>query len=183
MTCRDCNKKASPVVLQGSLGLEEYTWKSICCRCERSLEEAIRSWIPTKYGAGQRVRGGRVDCAQLIFGLLDQLNRNPEPSLMPRFSPDAAVHDPRPYTAVVLAGKKAFGLRVVRDRTIEPGDVILTRSTWDRLSPRRPGHAMMAGVRRGTAVHAIPNTGVTMTTLAVTTGILRILRPEGKNKW
>lgn len=140
-------------------------------------------WKGTPYMAGVRVRGVGVDCAQLVPAFLDHMFRRLMSTEIPRMSGDVGVHNHRAAWGTVKAVRLGYPSRVVRDGTIEPGDIIITRSTADWEGPARHGHAMIAMPERGTALHSVPLAGVTLTSLSVTRGgIVRIYRLE-KHSW
>ena len=75
------------------------------------------------------------------------------------------------------------GCEVVRNGTIQPGDLIVTKAEIHPDAPNRIAHAMIAGADRWTAYHAVPKIGVNQTSLACSRGILRVYRPNRKDLW
>jgi len=159
-------------------------WFSIDRLSCEALEGVLRSWEGTPYHEGQRARKVGVDCVQLILGTYDILYRVESPSRIPRVQVDAALHSPRVALAAILRMRSLWhGADVVRDGTVRPGDIVVTRAEAQPGAPRRPAHAMIAGVRPWTAWHAIPRAGVVQTSIERTRGIVRIYRPRKKDLW
>lgn len=163
---------------------EVFTWQPLLSSsaCQRMLD-FFSIWERTKYMPGNRVRGVGTDCAQLVPAFLDYMYRTGRKTPIPRMAPDTGVHNRKAAWGTVRAVRQAFPSHVVRDGTIEPGDIVLTRATHDWTGPNNPGHAMIAMPKFCTAMHAMPNTGVCMTSLEVSRGIVRVYRLEGKEKW
>ena len=68
--------------------------------------------------------------------------------------------------------------------TLEPGDVIVTRSSNFLGATDHPGHAMIAGVRPGEAYHAHPRSGVVKTSIAAAgKPVVRVYRTGKKGTW
>ena len=164
--------------------IEVFTWQPLHLAgvYERMLSFADR-WKGTPYMAGNRVRGAGSDCAQLVPAFLDFMYRTGRETFVPRMAQDTGTHNRKAAWGTVKAVRQAFPSHVVRDGTIEPGDIILTRATHDFTGPNNPGHAMIAMPRPGSALHAMPDSGVCMTSIEVTRGILRVYRLEGKEQW
>lgn len=150
---------------------------------EPTLDRVLSSWVGTPYMHGQRVKGQGVDCAQLTFAVMDELLRRPLPTLCPRMTADAANLSARAAFATILAGRRAFESEIVRDGTVKPGDIILTRATGGDSGPRRPGHAAIAAVRPGTCLHAVRGVGACFTSIDALPGVLRVVRPLEKHRW
>lgn len=149
----------------------------------KRMEQFRNKWTGTTYMAGNRVRGVGCDCAQLIPAFLDFMYRTGSRLPIPRLAPDTGLHNARAALNTVRAVRRGFPSFVVRDGTIEPGDIVLTRASHDWEGPSNPGHAMIAYHRPGTALHAMPESGVCLTTLTVTRGIVRVYRLKGKQSW
>lgn len=162
---------------------ESYEWLPLHDAACNRIERFALLWIGTPYRAGVRLRGSGVDCAQLVPAFLDFMYRTNRALPIPRMSGDVSLHDARAALNTVRAVRRGFSSHVVRDGTIEPGDIIITRASHDLNAPRRTGHAMIALPRRGTALHAVPGPGVCCTTVQVTRGIVRVFRTEGKEIW
>lgn len=85
--------------------------------------------------------------------------------------------------ATVRFLRRNFETEIVRDGSIEPGDIVGIRGSGDPRGPRRLGHAMMVGVDKGTAFHCSKLGGAHITTLSSTTGIVKTYRPTNKHIW
>lgn len=163
---------------------ESFTWLPLLLpEANRRMEQFFAMWERTTYMPGNRVRGVGTDCAQLVPAFLDFMYRTGRRTEIPRLAPDTGVHNRNAAWNTVRAVRKAFPSHVVRDNTIEPGDIVLTRATHDWTGPQNPGHAMIAMPRFCSAMHAMPNTGVCMTSLELSRGIVRVYRLEGKETW
>lgn len=139
-------------------------------------------WVGTRYMPGACVRGAGVDCAQLVRVFLMWMDQITDCPPIPRLSSDTGVHNRKAALGTIKVCRNAFPSCVVRDGTIQPGDIVLTRSTRDWSGPLNPGHAMIVLPLKGTALHAMPATGVTRTSIASGGGIVRVYRPE-KDSW
>jgi hypothetical protein len=163
---------------------EQFKWYSLPAEIEKRINIFADYWRGTPYMPGVRVKGVGVDCAQLVPSFLDFMYQNEGETPIPRMSGDVGVHNHRAAWGTVKAVRLGYPSFVVRDNTIEPGDIIITRSTADWEGPARHGHAMIAMPMHGTALHAIPLGGVTVTSLAVTRGgIVRVYRLKEKHRW
>lgn len=163
---------------------EEFHWKhlGLPLACER-MSQFAAAWEGTPYMAGSRVRGAGVDCAQLIPAFLDFMYSNPSKTPLPRLAPDTGVHNPVAAKETVKAIRRAYPSHPVKDGSIEPGDIILTRSTHDFTGPENAGHAMIAMPVPGTALHSMPQSGVCITSVEATRGIVQVYRLERKHLW
>lgn len=158
-----------------------YKWMKLDKAIEARILSVLKSWEGTPFMAGQRARRMGVDCVQLVGGVMDDLYRHATPMLIPRMKQDAGVHSDAGFKQA-HAIRKALHSIVVEDDTIEPGDVLVCRSTPDSNAPVRLGHCLLAGVRPNTALHACP-TGVCFTSLSGIYPIMRIYRPLNKERW
>lgn len=144
----------------------------------------VEIWKNTPYMPGARVRGVGSDCAQLVPAFLDYMYRRGGKTPIPRMSGDVGVHNHRAAWGTVKAVRLAYPSEVVRDNVIEPGDIIITRSTHDWSTPARHGHAMIAMPEPFSALHATSLSGVAMTSTTVTQGgIVRVFRLKEKHLW
>lgn len=164
--------------------VETFHWLPILdSRITKRMYLFAELWAGTPYVPGNRVRGNGSDCAQLVPAFLDFMYRTGRQTPIPRMSQDTGTHNARAAWGTVKAVRQSFPSHVVRDATIEPGDIIITRATHDFTGPENPGHAMIAMPSPGTAIHAMPLSGVCITSVAVTRGILRVYRLEEKFRW
>lgn len=160
-----------------------YSWRHLDPAIEDRLKAEMSWWFLTPYMAGQQAVGIGVDCVQLVGALLDDLYHRTDTTHIPRLSPDAAIHNAREGFKTIRCLRRSFPSDVVRDCVIEPGDIVVTRAAPDPTGPRRPGHVLIAGPEPFTALHAIKSSGVAMTTLTATRGIVRVYRPRNKSLW
>ena len=164
---------------------QTFIWRPLPLPIERSIGACLDSWLHTPYMEGQQSKGIAVDCVQLIGAFLDWMYRKQERTFIPRLRADSAQHSARAAFRTIKVLRSAYPTFVVRDDSIEPGDIVLVRAQGNDDSPRRPGHALIAGPGHpGTAYHADGHGGcVCRTSLAATTGILRVYRPKEKHTW
>lgn len=93
---------------------------------------------------GQRCKGTGVDCINFVMGCLDELTGNTEPSFLPRYQQDSALHGKNKQSAahVMEAFKNAHPSRyVIEGDVLEPGDVIICRIGHGSVG----GHAAIMG--------------------------------------
>ena len=160
-----------------------YTWRPLDAAIEGRIKNVLDSWLDTPYMDGQRQRKVGVDCAQLVGGVLDDLFRSKDKVVIPRLRTDSGIHSIRAGFATVRAIRKHYKSKVVRDGTLEPGDVIVTRATGNTNGPKRLGHAMLVSTRKGVLIHATTITGVCLTSLKSNEEIVRVYRPLNKELW
>lgn len=161
-------------------------WSRILPSSEARLDAVLRSWKGTPYMAGQRSRGVGADCKEFIVGVLDDCYGKHKPlrTATTALTPDAGMHDVRLGMGEVRAIMAQYPeAKVVRDGTIQPGDVLLVKSSNLAGAAGRPGHGMIAGAVPWTAWHAIPGVGVVQTSIAASKGVLRVYRPGKKGWW
>lgn len=161
----------------------KFYWRPIGAKIEARINAVMGAWLGTPYMAGQQVRGLGVDCVQLVGGVLDDLYRSPSPTPIPRLRGDSGIHSLRAGFSTIHAIRQAYKSSVVRDDTIEPGDILITRATADFRGPLRPGHAMVAAVRPGIVLHAVPGGDVHFTSIQSGPPIIRIYRALDKHRW
>lgn len=159
------------------------TWKTVSEPLSNRLMNVLNLWKGTPYVPGQQALKGGVDCVQLMGGILDMLYRRPSATKIPRLNPDTSLHDPRTSYKTISALRKHFPNSVVRDFTIEPGDIIVCRASHDLNAPRNMGHVLIAAIQPGSVFHAVPGSGACFGTIQATHGILRIYRPKEKDTW
>jgi hypothetical protein len=119
-------------------------------------------------------------------GVLDDLYRREGDSVTntSRMTPDSGMRDVRLGLREIRSIMRQYpDVRIVRDGSIQPGDVILTRSSNLPGAERRPGHAMIAGVAPWTVWHSAAPLGVSMTSIAASKGVVRVYRPGKKGWW
>lgn len=158
-------------------------WRAIDGSIADRIDIVLMSWLFTPYMSGQRVRKIGVDCVQFIPAIYDTLFSNAKPTPAPRLGPDSGIHNNRIGFCVVSALKAPFDMFTVRDQTIEPGDVLVTRGFLDPYGPERMGHAVIAGKRPFSIFHADMTLGVCETSIHSMPGILRIYRTRRKSEW
>lgn len=166
-----------------SIEITSVQWKRIPTEIERRLLAVCESWVGTPYMAGQQAKGIGVDCTQLFGGIMDELFRNEIKTLIPRLPQNSGMHFPKAGFRTSIAIRKQFKSIIVRNEEIEPGDALVTRGTATAGAFARLGHILIAGVRPGTALHAIQTQGVGWTSLQGIPGLLRIYRPLNKEMW
>jgi len=162
-----------------------FSWRPVTPGIAAAIDRAFARWKGTRFAPGQRRRGAGADCVQQVAGLLDDLFGVPEgTTIVPRLPPDAGLHDARQSWPVIKALRQAhYGSLIVRCPMVEPGDIIVTKSTSIPGSPRRQSHLMMVGTTPFQAFHTTPGSGSHITSLEATHGILRIYRPRRKDLW
>ena len=145
------------------------------------LQAVLQSWRGTPYAHGQCRRGVAVDCVQFVAAVLDELYGKPVKPLE-RKPADLAWHNRKEAIRTASVISRRFPNLIVRDGTIEPGDVLVVRIGKSLTSA--PGHAMIAGGVPNTIWHAEPTVGVCFTGLGfIHDRIVRVWRPIGKEKW
>ena len=160
-----------------------HEWASLAnAKTERKIWRFADRWVGTPYLCGNRARQGGVDCAQLIAAFMDFMYDAEEPTILPRMSPDTGVHNQSAAWRTVAALRRVYDYSVIESNVIQPGDVILTRATFDIDGPPNIGHAIIAMPRDLTGLHAYPLSGVNLTTLSHTKGILKVFRFKGMEK-
>lgn len=161
-----------------------YTWHPLTDHQEEAVHQTLFSWVRTPYRDGHRIPGIGADCVQLAAGVLDDLCRRKVPSQIPQLASGISPHDPRTAFQTILALRKLFPSVVVRDFSLEPGDLVVMRSIPDPNGPRRPGHVMIVGTVPWSCLHATRSGGVCWTSIEeASSGILRIYRSLEKEKW
>lgn len=162
-----------------------YTWRRLPhAHQEDAVNRVLSSWVRTPYRDGHRIQGIGADCVQLAAGILDTLCRRKTPSHIPQLAADVSPHNARYAFQTILTLRKHFPSVVVRDFTLEPGDLLVVRSIPDPLGPRRPGHVMIVGSVPWTCLHATRSGGVCWTSIEeASSGILRIYRSTEKSNW
>lgn len=144
---------------------------------EARIEAVLSAWDGTPYMKGQQCRGAGVDCLRFVTAVLDELNGHAHCPI-PNIPQDAAMHDPVLAARTMRAIIKAYGpATVVRDRIVEPGDVVVVGPP-----DGGPGHAMIVGSPR--RIWHATNRSVQKTgTVIVGMKVFRIYRPSGKGGW
>jgi len=148
------------------------------------LQQSLERWRGTPWVAGQQLRGprGGVDCVRFVVGVLDELFRLDLPNI-PRLPQDMSLHDREGAMRVARAIEERYPHTLIESVfEIEPGDVIVLRTG----AGAGPGHVLIAGSNPKQLWHASERVGVTTTSLAMfgpRFQVVRIWRPEGKDKW
>lgn len=158
-------------------------WRSLDPAIEKRILSVYAGWMDTPYMPGQQVKHMGVDCTQMVGGVLDELYRRETKTLITRLPQNSGMHFPKAGFRTALDIRKQFDSFVARDGHIEPGDVVVTRGVADPRAWRRLGHALMAGVKPGTLLHAVNGVGVCWTSVQAIPGILRVYRPRNKEVW
>lgn len=161
-------------------------WRSLGRAADERIEAACVDWLKTPYRAGQRVRGGGVDCAQLIAGVLDRAYRRPEKTPIAKLPTDVSIHQPNAAMQTVLGLVRGYGAQRMRLEELthfEPGDVAVVRSELQAGGRDAHGHALVAGSKPWRWLHAMPNTGVCWTSLAALPPLVALYRPANKQEW
>lgn len=150
---------------------QEWTWRSLDSRIEARIITCFKSWEGTPYRMGQQAKQMGTDCVHLTSALLDELYRRPR------------THIPRSMGTMgqSLTFRRSFPLKQVRDKTLEPGDVVLVRSGGGEGPDRVTGHILMAGSHPMSAIHAVHLGNVSITSLIYE--ILKVYRPQNKESW
>lgn len=167
--------------------LDRVEWQAIDPDIEKAVHEAQRPWIGTRYSAHQREIGCGASCYGLMAAILDNLYghlapHGRGPAKLPVMSPSVGSCSDG-GGAMVLAFRRAFPLEEV-EMSVEPGDLIVTRSFGGGQGPDWPGHVMMAGKSMGQVIHTMPGTGCVWSSLASSIGrVVKIYRPRGKDAW
>lgn len=142
------------------------------------VERVVNRWISTPYRPKARVRQQGVDCVQLIAALLDELYDCPFTPIVSVPS-DVGFHDERRAIGSIRALRTMWrGSDVVRDRSVEPGDILVAR-----ISGRVVNHALFVTEQPMTVIHAQPDLGVIRQPLSHLSDPLRIYRPRMKHLW
>lgn len=162
-----------------------FRWRPLPLNVERRISRCLSSWLHTPYMEGQQAKGIAVDCVQFVGAFLDEMYGNRTRTRIPRLRADAAQHSVRAAFQTIKALRSHFPTFVARDDIIEPGDIVVVRASTDSRAPKRPGHVLIAAPGHvGSAFHADGHLGeVCQTSLAATSGILRIYRPKEKCSW
>lgn len=164
--------------------MDQFRWVALPDpRVEDRILRVYESWVGTRYMAGQQAKGMAVDCVNLVGGVLDELFRRNAPTPIPRLAGATGIGPASTGLAAAGVLRRQFPSEQCRDGTIEPGDVIICRSTLDAQSADSFGHCVLAGVRPWSCLHAIPNVGVCWTGLGQINGVLRVYRVKDKESW
>lgn len=160
----------------------QVAWQKLEEPVQVAIHKAQTPWIGTRYSAHQREVGCGVSCYGLVAAILDTLYRKEGPTPLPMLNVNTGACSGED-AGLVLAFRRAYPLDEVVG-CIEPGDLVVTRSVPGLLGPDWMGHVMMAGVRPGQAIHALPATGVTWGSFVSSLGrVLKIYRPRDKGSW
>lgn len=160
----------------------EVAWHPIDEPIQVAVHKAQTRWIGTRYSSHQCEPGVGASCYSLVGAILDTLYGNEQPTKLPLMNVNVGVCN-ESGADLVLAFRRNFPMEEVQS-TVEPGDLVVTRSVPGAQGPEWMGHVMMAGIRPGQAIHALPATGVTWGSLVSSLGrIVKIYRPFDKEKW
>ena len=115
-----------------------------CARALQRLEQILESWRGTKYSNGQQLKGVGVDCTRFSGGVLDEL-RGVVTTQVAALPYDASLHNKAGAESAMRELLRLYApLRKVGGVTVQPGDFVITGPAGGG-----PGHAMIAGPRRG----------------------------------
>lgn len=159
------------------------TWCPVDAAIQNRVEEVIASWEYTPHRDGHCLKKQGADCRGFAVGVLDDFYGTCFAPLLPRLPPDSGHHSALPGLRVISWLRHRFPTKLVRDNTIEPGDILVCRGSSNPLSPAYLGHVMVAGAQRLSAAHAIRYQSVRRTTIEVSQGIVRIYRMLNKEQW
>lgn len=160
----------------------KYEWHKLSPRVELAITRAFSMWLDTPYQSGQRAPKVACDCTQMMAGILDMLYKKQVRTHIPRMPPDSGIHSTRAGISTAMAFRSQYPSSVVRDYSLEPGDIVITRASADNNGPMRLGHCMMMSTRPGVAIHAVKPRSV-MTSISASLEIMRIYRPHNKESW
>jgi len=165
--------------------IDNFTWVPLWPDIHDRIEAFADQWTGTPWVEGQRARRVGVDCVQLVGAFLDEMMGLPDHTTVPRLPARCAVHRPGTAEPTVAALRKAHhGSDPVRDRTVEPGDILVTRAEPGREAPAIGAHAMIALPRTLQALSASAGAGrVIRTSIPATSGVLVVFRPKRKDLW
>jgi len=162
--------------------LDRIEWRAISSEIEDAIVLAQKPWIGTRYSAHQREIGCGASCYGLMAAILDKLYQTASPTELPLLAPATGSCSGGGWE-MIRAFRKAFPLEEVT-WSVEPGDLIVTRSFGGKEGPDWPGHVMMASKSVGQVIHALPGSGVVWASLAGSVGrIVKIYRPQNKEAW
>lgn len=162
--------------------MRTYLWNSLAPDIESALDRVLNSWVKTRHGEGQRVKGMLTDCVQLMGGVFDELYKRTSPTPIPRLRPDTGSHCLASGFEALRAIRNGYPCDVAEDGAIEPGDMVVTRSD-PRPGPPMPGHCLVAGTARGQFLHCDYYAGVCFTCLTDSSRIVRVYRFKNKEQW
>lgn len=170
------------------LDLSKLKWWGNDQRLNTRLESVCSSWLDTRYQEGQRARGIACDCRELVQGVLDELYGNKAGTKLPKIAADAAIHDPSasiPAIRAMMEANEGVDDVTHTTKTIEPGDVIAASGeSFGLFRQGRQAHALIVGGVPWRVYHALPETGVTRSTVSGSgVMILRLYRPRKKHLW
>lgn len=160
-------------------------WKRLPPSTEQRINEVLQSWRGTRYSDGSQVKGIGVNCTMYFGAFIDEMFHQPiGTTKVPRLAADCALHSFRDAWPTVRCLRAAhYRSDVIRDGSIEPGDVVITRAEIDSSAPRRPGHLIIASGTRNVFWHATKTSGVVQTSIQASPGIIQIYRPRRKDLW
>lgn len=159
-----------------------YAWRHL--KCPR-FEEVLRGWDGTPYHPNQRLRAQGADCIQLIAGILDELFYMKVS--LPFVPQNTGLHDRKRAIQSIHAMMKGWhSADAVVDDSIEPGDILVTRSSPDQPGanlPKNPGHVLIVTGNPFEVMQSAPNLGAYRSDITASREILRIYRPRRKDLW
>lgn len=146
------------------------------------VTQVCESWLGTRYGKGQQVKGRLVDCIRFLAGTMDELYGFVR-ERFERLPADMSLHD----RDGAIAAMRRF-LRLYEPNAAvppEPDGTYLVES-GDALivgpSSGGPGHAMIAGGRQSELWH-VEECGVVRTGRGIQGELHGIFRVLDKERW
>jgi len=158
-------------------------WRSLPEEQETAVRRVVREWEGTPYVDLHRIKGMGVDCFQLVAAFLDDLHGSPPGTTkLPRHCATTARFRPDIAAPAIRNLVKSYeGCDIIRDGTIEPGDIVVSRSILEEDGHLYEGHAMIATAEEWSLLHAIrPRT---CRTTCEDREIVTVYRSRGKHLW
>ncbi|PHR91961.1 MAG: hypothetical protein COA69_09355 [Robiginitomaculum sp.] len=159
-----------------------YAWKHL--KCDR-LRDTLALWDGTPYAPNQRARGQGADCRTLIAGILDDMfDMFVEIPFVPQ---NVGLHDRKRAISSIHAMLRGWhSADLVTDKSLEPGDILVTRSSPDQPGvplPKNPGHVMIVTTNPFEILQSSQTLGAFRSDLEGVREILRTYRPRRKDLW
>lgn len=160
-----------------------YDWLSLDSYPSKAFALACNSWLGTPYRPHQRIKGVGADCKELTLAVLDRLYGKISPTCVTRLSPNVASHCPERARIVVAQIRRAYPCSLVKDGTIEEGDVLVSRSNSDAYSPQNEGHIMLAWKNPGCVFDITNGSRARISSIQCNRPLIGVYRLEGKDLW
>lgn len=156
-------------------------WNTLSLRLEHRIQKVAQSWEGTPYGDGQRTKQQACNCIGLVIGILDELDHRESPTPFPRLRPDAGVHRQDIGFHVIREILKSHPADVVDDGSLEPGDVVVLRSSAQ--GPDHSTHVLFVTSRPFQALHVPLRHKAVFTTIRPSDPIVAVYRIRNKQGW